>query len=153
MSESTEKTVAQFIAEHGLEIKAVSLGRSVEDKWESDSWSVTIHKGTREQYDPNHTSILLQYRTVYTAPMTVTYRMGIGHKGKKPTLEDVIDSLRSDAECVEGMDPFEFMSELGFDNPRKTRTVYNACLKIRDDLKQLLGESGYRDLLDNVERL
>ena len=73
----------------------------------------------------------------------------------KPSVADVLDSLASDAGCAENVRCFEdFADELGYDqDSRKAEAIYHACQKIAADLSKMLGETNYRELLEDVERL
>ncbi len=55
------------------------------------------------------------------------YYMGSGHKGKTPTLDDVLYSLLGDFQALE-MTHKEFCNEFGYDpDSIKGLEIYNAC--------------------------
>jgi hypothetical protein len=74
--------------------------------------------------------------------------MGSGHKGKQPTVADVLDCLASDSAGVENADSFEgWCSEYGYDtDSRKALATYKQCEKQADRLKSLVG-AAYETLL------
>ncbi len=86
--------------------------------------------------------------------MNLYYAMGFAHIGD-PKLEDVLDCLGSDANCIDNTNGFEdWASDLGFDkDSRSDEKIYQASLKSDNDLKILLGESGYNALLFNFEQM
>lgn len=85
--------------------------------------------------------------------MRVVFSMDTGHRGKQPTLADVLDCLTSEAASVDSARSFDdWCSEYGCDtDSRKAERTYNACVKQASDLASLLGEQ-YRVLLYHTER-
>lgn len=71
----------------------------------------------------------------------------------RPTFPDILDSLRSDAECA--YPTFEeFAAELGYDSDsRSAEKIYLACCEIERKLLGILGRKGLVELLEEVERL
>lgn len=86
--------------------------------------------------------------------MTVPFSMGLGHEGKQPNLEDVLDCLASDAVGVVDAPGFsEWCKEFGYsDDSRAAERTYNAVRRQSARLRAFLGDNGYDDLLWNVER-
>jgi len=71
------------------------------------------------------------------------YFKGYGHHGAKPTIEEFMGSLISDAECVEYRSEREFADDLGYDYSSReeiarVHKIYNACVKIADRLTEFL---------------
>lgn len=73
------------------------------------------------------------------------YFKGYGHHGAEPTLEEFMESMISDAECVDYRSEAEFAEEFGYDyNDReeiaRVHKIYNACTKISERLVEFLTE-------------
>ena len=90
----------------------------------------------------------------YHEPLTVYFSQGYAHK-KPPTLADVLDCLASDASGVDNAQSFEdWASEYGYDtDSRKAEKTYNICVQQAQELKALLGQDTYNQLLYGTERL
>jgi hypothetical protein len=90
----------------------------------------------------------------YHEPLTVYFSQGSAHK-KSPTLAEVLDCLASDASGVDNARSFEdWASEYGYDlDSRKAERTYQICKKQAQDLKALLGQDAYNQLLYDTERL
>jgi hypothetical protein len=71
----------------------------------------------------------------------------------RPTFPDILDSLRSDAECA--YPTFEeFAAELGYDpDSRSAEKIYLACCETERKLRGLVGGKGMVELLEEVNRL
>lgn len=76
------------------------------------------------------------------------FSMGSAHNGHKPTLEEVVGNLVSEAQDAD-MSVQEFAREMGYDDLREARKVHLAIVKNTDALRDLLGES----LFDNLTEL
>jgi len=68
----------------------------------------------------------------------------------RPTFPDILDSLRSDAECA--YPTFEeFADNLGYDSDsRSAEKIYLACCEIERKLRRLVGGKGMVELLEVV---
>lgn len=90
----------------------------------------------------------------YHEPMTVYFSQGSAHK-KNPTLAEVLDCLASDASGVDNARSFEdWANDYGYDtDSRKAERTYHICEKQAQDLKALLGQDAYNQLLYETERL
>ena len=90
----------------------------------------------------------------YHEPLTVYFSQGSAHK-KPPTLAEVLDCLASDASGVDNAQSFEaWASEYGYDtDSRKAEKTYNICVQQAQELKILLGQDAYNQLLNGTERL
>jgi hypothetical protein len=86
--------------------------------------------------------------------MTVSYSMGPAHT-TPPALDDVLDSLASDAATMENCATFEeFCGELGYDSDsRRAERIYQTCRKHQARLLRFLGHDAYDLLLWHTERL
>ena len=178
---TTEKTMAEFIAENNLSMAAKFIERATSDNWDHFLWKVSLRKIGKFHDE---------------GTITTDYRMGIAHQkwdakatdlppGEKPgqpvgqrclgrsitlhaeaclkrwsrptapTADEVLDSLRSDAESVENCPLFEdWAGDMGYDtDSRKAERAFRACQEVRGKLMKLLGREAYDDLLANVERL
>lgn len=72
--------------------------------------------------------------------MVVIYSLGSGHNGRKPTVEEVLQSLFLDA-TAEALTFEEWCAEFGYDDDsRKAERTFKACQKVGRDLKKLLGD-------------
>lgn len=73
------------------------------------------------------------------------FYMGYGHNGRKPTLQEFMQSLIWDAESVQDRSEQEFAEDLGYEyesaaDRRKARKTYNACQRIATKLETFLTE-------------
>ena len=71
------------------------------------------------------------------------YFMGYGHKGAKPKLVDFMESMISDAECVEYVSEEGFAADLGYEydtreEVARVHRIYTACERIRVRLEKFL---------------
>lgn len=66
-----------------------------------------------------------------------------------PTLDDVLDSLRMDAQGWDNADTFEdWCSEYGYNtDSRRAESVYKACSETSKRLRSLLGRDAYETLM------
>ena len=90
----------------------------------------------------------------YDEPLTVYFSQGSAYE-KPPTLAEVLDCLASDASGVDNTQSFEdWASEYGYDtDSRKAEKTYNICVQQAQELKALLGQDAYDQLLYGTERL
>ena len=133
-------TIEEFIEIHGIEMKEcnkIHQSPYMTD-FKGDHWEIVLHmpgKGINE---------------------FVTYfSKGIGHKGKRPTVPEVLDCIASDAAGYENSKSFEdWAMDYGYDTGlRKAEKIY--CLVKREsiDLKNFLGKEAYETLLWETERM
>lgn len=71
---------------------------------------------------------------------------GFGHRGVKPTLEEFMESMISDAECADNRTEWEFAKDLGYDYEtreeiRRVHRIYTACTRIADRLEEFLTDA------------
>ena len=83
--------------------------------------------------------------------MQVTYSMGSAHKGT-PKVEDVIQSLGSDASIYQNASSYEdFLDEFGYEDDQKHRYTWMAIQRESKSLRKLLGDEDYEQLLYETE--
>lgn len=133
-------TLEQFITEQQLEMSVLPVTRNP-------------HM-CGEQLPRNFECTITMVGRGYHEPMTVYFSQGSAHK-KSPTLAEVLDCLASDASGVDNARSFEdWASEYGYDtDSRKAERTYHICEKQAQDLKALLGQDAYNQLLYSTERL
>lgn len=69
----------------------------------------------------------------------VPFYMGVGHYGRQPQKEEVLDTLFMDAESTD-LNFDEWCAELGYDDDSiRALEVYKACKRIAEDLDHLFG--------------
>jgi len=109
---------------------------SVDDDWARTAthWKCVIRKGR--------------------ARMTVHFSQGSA-VAREPTLEDILDSLGSEAGGYLNARGFEdWAGEYGYDtDSRSAERTYRAIGSQVDDLRRLLGEDALQELAFNTERL
>jgi len=95
-----------------------------------------------------------RFRTSDGRRMTVTFSMGSGHNGKRPTAVEVLDCLASDAAGIENTGDFDdWCADYGYDtDSRKAERIYRACQREAGKLRQFLGHL-YQPALFETERL
>lgn len=132
-------TLDQFIAEHQLEMSIRAVKRN---------------PNMQEQMPRNFECCITQVGRGNSTEMVVYFSQGSAHK-KPPTLAEVLDCLASDASGVDNARSFEdWASEYGYDlDSRKAERTYQICKKQAQDLKALLGQDAYNQLLYDTERL
>ena len=133
-------TLEQFIAEQQLEMSVLPVKRNP-------------HM-SGDQLPRNFECTITMIGRGYHEPMTVYFSQGSAHK-KSPTLADVLACLASDASGVDNARSFEdWASEYGYDtDSRKAEKTYNICVQQAQELKALLGQDVYDQLLYGTERL
>lgn len=128
-------TLAERITEDAIRMQATHLGEKVDpDGWPHDLWRCTLRSYQWE------------------SSITIEFRQGIGHDGKRPDKKSVLECLLSDASSVENSDGFEgWCGEYGFEtDSRKAEQMYVASLKQTQRLKKWLG-TRYEAYLLNTE--
>ena len=132
-------TLQQFIAEQQLEMSVFPVKRNP-------------HMGV--QMPRNFDCTITMVGRGHHEPMTVYFSQGSAHK-KNPTLAEVLDCLASEASGVDNARSFEeWASEYGYDtDSRKAERTYQICKKQAQELKALLGQDAYNQLLYSTEGL
>ena len=133
-------TIEEFIEMHAVRMKEcnkIHQSPYMPD-FKGDHWEVILHrpgKGVSE---------------------FVTYfSKGIGHKGKKPTVSEVLDCIASDAAGYENSKNFEnWATDYGYDpDSRRAETIYHNVKAVSLNLKNFLGKEAYETLLWETERI
>lgn len=131
------KSLQDRIADLDITFMVHANGRTKdEDGWEHDAYTVTLFREDRT--------------------MTVPFKMGTGHNGVPPKIEDVVDALASDASTLDDAgDSFDWAESLGYEPyTRKVENLYRAVVKQTDDLRKLVGDDdAFMALLYDTERL
>ena len=140
---ATKPSLAERMSWDKIRMQATHCGERVEGPgewnpgWPYDEWrcTLTIAGGVRRS-------------------ITVTYRLGIGHQGKRPAKDHVMDALLSDASgLADGESYEEWCKSLGFDtDSRRAEKTYVATLKQTERLKEFLG-SKFDAYMYETERL
>ena len=135
---TTEKTLQEFIDDHGLTMSAEWTGRNphMENSDQMDHWKCRIRSKKTGR------------------SMTLVFSMGVGHHGMQPGLDEVLNCLASDSTAID--QSFEdWCSELGYDqDSRRAEKTYNVCLKQAEKLERVLGHRGsLNQLMYETERL
>src|SRR5687768_11038375 len=102
--------LSQRIRTLGLTVQ-VGAGKraSDDDGWEHDRYRFKLKRAGRE--------------------MTGVMRMGVGHAGSPPSLEDIVNAVLLDSSCViDGLTLREFCADLGYEDVDKGQRAYQACL-------------------------
>ena len=122
-----------FASRHGLKMHATYDGRTSDGaQWDHDQWTVTISKPSGAEF-------------------STTFRMGTGHNGKAPDLENVLTCLASDARDAD--EEFEDWSgNLGYDtDSRKAEATWKECQAIRQRLAEFFGATAFEAFLECEE--
>ncbi len=145
ISSPEQKTIQQFIAEHGLELSAQRIQSRKDipsDTWSKDAfhYAVTISKGR--------------------SGMDFNYSMGSAHvdeagRPKYPELPEVLDCLASDYAGYKNSSSFEgWASDHGYDpDSRKAESIYQLVMEKALELEDLIGIPACQELAFAVERL
>ena len=137
---STLITIEEFIEMHAVRMKEcnkIHQSPYMTD-FKGDHWEIVLHmpgKGINE---------------------FVTYfSKGIGHKGKRPTVSEVLDCIASDASGYENSNNFEdWATDYGYDpDSRRAETIYHNVKAVSLNLKNFLGKEAYETLLWETERM
>ena len=137
---STLITIEEFIEMHAVRMKEcnkIHQSPYMPD-FKGDHWEIVLHmpgKGINE---------------------FVTYfSKGIGHKGKRPTVSEVLDCIASDASGYENSNSFEdWANDYGYDpDSRKAEKIYRLVEQESRELKTFLGNEAYESLLRDTERM
>lgn len=174
-----EKTIDQFIKENGLTATFTKVPENpnmADAQWRKDSrhYHVQIKNGKPIQgpdtYKVNtYFSVGAAWLNQHapqkargTMQQSIAQRWGedsevdmILLQYGKPELRDVLDCLAMDSSGVYDGQEFEaWASDYGYDtDSRKAENTFNLIKKQTKDLKALLGESAFKELIESVERL
>lgn len=134
-------TIEEFIEIHAVRMKECNKihQNPYMTDFKGDNWEVVLHrpgKGNDNEF--------------------VTYfSKGIGHKGKRPTVPEVLDCIASDAAGYENSKNFEdWAIESGCDiGSRRAETIYHNVKAASLNMKNFLGKEAYETLLWETERM
>jgi hypothetical protein len=138
MSTQTERqTIADFVKKYALTMTARDAGPA------GSRWTAQHRKYTCTLRGDGA-----------GAPMRVTFHMNPVASGRGPAVEDVLSSLALDASSIENARDFaDWCADFGAEPDSETRRMYNACVKEARELRELLGEAVYNELLWQTESL
>lgn len=113
-----------------LSCKKVASRRDAHEWGDADHWRCTLSNGKRR--------------------MVVTYSMGSGHGGRKPSLQDVLMSCALDTSGYQNARGFhDWCSEYGYDTDDKhAKATYKAVEKQAAALNKLVGHEGVEQLIE-----
>lgn len=133
------RSIDQFIVEHQLEMNVRPVKRNPH---------------MQEQMPRNFECCITQVGRGNSAELVVYFSQGSAHK-KPPTLADVLDCLAMEASGVDNAKDFEdWASEYGYDTDScKAEYTYDVCREQAQQLKNMLGDKAYAQLLYETERL
>jgi hypothetical protein len=135
MSDNKQMTIAEFVMAHGLTMNSVKVPNNphMENSRKMDNYYCTLEKNLR----PSPT-------------MHVYYSKGVGHKGKRPTIEEVLDCLVLDSDAV-GYNFEDWADNFGLDrDSRKAEKTYNICVEQGREFISFLGRKCYNELIESV---
>lgn len=116
------KNISDFCKEHKITASARSVDSNPDmddTKYPMDHWRVTLRRAGHS--------------------LTVSFSMGQAHNGIRPTADEVLNCLVSDARASETTFA-DFCSEFGYDeDSRKAERTYKACRRIGAKLAKFLG--------------
>jgi len=137
MQDIQEVTLQEFINKHKLAFSADWVG----------------HRPDGLMSDRGQSHYKCKIRSGCNA-MTLYFSMGSAHT-KAPELAEVLDCLASDAAGYENANGFEdWASEYGYDtDSRSAEKIWRAVQRESKQLKRVLGEEAYQQLLWNTARL
>lgn len=137
-------TVKEFADKNRIEIKSIKVERNpnmeANEKWQMDNYEVTLSRWS------------LTGANRIEAKLTTYFSKGIGHKGKRPNVEEVLDCLISDSDALEYT--FEdWCLNLGYEEDSiKALKTYEVCYAQAKALIIFLGKERFNEL-KNCERL
>lgn len=137
VSKSAPSGLDELAAQAGIEFEAEQTDRNPNMQEAGpcmDHWICKLRR--RIKGVPNRT-------------MQVHFSKGLGHNGKPPELQEVLDCLASDCGTVESSRDFtEWANDLGYEvDSRSAEKIYRTVLKQARRLKAFLGEDFYRSLI------
>lgn len=156
-------TIEQFTKQNKivLDVLRIEENPNNPDWSEADHYQVTLRYGELEHYADDRTRHYMHY--LNNKKMVTYFSKGIGHrdasgKGKKPTVDEVLDCLASDSSSIENESMDDWIDLMGYSTEgikaiRKAEKTYKICVEQAQKLKEFLGAEQYNELLWNIERL
>ena len=147
VDDDDRQSMADFVRAHSISAEARYDGR------------VSHFPGTPDPHKRPVDKWTVTLRFSGGGAISVPFYMGLGHSGKMPKTEDVLDSLASDASSYDQAGSArEFASEMGYDWDNgaqriNAQRVYRLCGQYSAKLKAMLGAQAYEALLYKTERL
>lgn len=130
-------TMQEFIKAHKITMTAewADSNPNMEDSGNMDHWKCILKMGRKR--------------------LTVPFSMGIGHNGKAPKVEDVLDCMASDSSGIDNTTSFEdWCADYGYDtDSRKAERTFRVCERQAQKLRAFIGDNDYETLLYDTERL
>jgi hypothetical protein len=129
-------TIAEFVKTYHIRMTAMRAqsNPNMPDSSSMNHWKCILRR-------PSHT-------------LTVFFSMGLGHNGKEPAAEDVLDCLASNAASIDNARGFEdWCADFGYDtDSRKAENTFKTCEHQASRLKTFLESHLYNELLYSTER-
>jgi len=162
--ETKQQTIAEFIAKHGITMKAVYAGRRTEERkagadakskpWEFFLWHCTLERKQAgktllmdQEYRMGIGNITVRPSTT-AKPGTRAHADHVARWGKPtpPQADNVLDSLSLDARANE--QTFEdWAGDFCYDtDSREAERIYHACIECGRKLSAFLGRELVREL-------
>ena len=140
MNDTTQIKISDFIKENEI---TMTVNQRGVNPFMNDS-----------KFPMDHYRVCLQTRTAGRPKSYTTYfSKGMGHNGAEPTTEEVLDCLASDSAGIDNEGSFEnWAGGYGYEQDQKARRIYQACCRVSERLKRLLGQDRYDTLLYSIER-
>jgi hypothetical protein len=126
-------TMQEFIASYGIKMSVTQVDARPDN--------------SASQWD----SSASHYRCTITADkkgsMRTYFSQGSAHTAP-PTLDSVLECLGMDAYTLD-FDFADFCSEYGYDeDSRKAKKIFDTCVRLSKSLKRILGNTGFRELME-----
>ena len=84
--------------------------------------------------------------------MPIYYSLGIGHNGREPTIYDILESIRMDAQCIEDRTFEGFAFELGYDiDSRAAYEIYQNIQKQTSEFMELVGPGNFDTFMYGID--
>lgn len=176
-AETVQQTMAEYCAAKGITSTAERIPARTDgsgSEWQADAfhWRVTLRRGNDTfplEYSCGsaHASLRrvpgwMPGEWVSCVKDAANPKPSFGHGVKvwckvtptPPTTEDVLDSLRSDAESVAWSTFEDWCLELGYDtDSRRAERSYHACQENAQRLRLFLGVQDIMAEFENVDRM
>lgn len=139
MDSTTERqTIADFVKKYGIAMTAKDMGPA------GGEWTAQHRR---------YACLISGAKCIKA--MTVAFHMNPIAHGRGPTVEDVLSSLALDASSIENAADFaDWCADFGADpDSRKVKSTYLACKKEARELRELLGDAAYNELLWETDGL
>lgn len=158
-------TLKTFITNNKLVIascKQINQNPNNPNWRDATHWEIVIRYGERIPYNKDRKDVAFKKDTyinfINDEQMVTYFSMGSGHNGKKPNLDEILDSLASDSNSVDSESMDSWIENMGYSTEgmkeiRKAEHLYKVCQAQAEQLKKFLHIHAYEDLLWKVDRL